>query len=62
MPAKARAAARQPDMASEKWDSALDEVRNATPAVSLLDSMDQTVERLLYHRADEASITVPNRH
>lgn len=61
MPAKARAAARQPVLASEKWDSALDEVRNPLPAVSLLDSMDQTVERLLYHRADEASITVPNR-
>ncbi len=61
MPAKARVLARQPALASEKWDSALDEVRNPLPAVSLLDSMDQTVERLLYHRADEATVTVPNR-
>ncbi len=61
LPAKARAAARQPVLASEKWDSALDEVRNPVPAVSLLDSMDQTVERLLYHRGNDASVTVPNR-
>lgn len=62
MPLKARVAARQPAMASEKWDSALDELRNPLPAVSLLDSMDQTVERLLYHRGDEAGATVPTRH
>lgn len=62
MPSKARVPAKQPAMASEKWDSALDEVRNPLPAMSLLDSMDQTVERLLYHRGHEASVTVPNRH
>jgi len=61
-PLKARVAARQPAMASEKWDSALEELRNPLPAVSLLDSMDQTVERLLYHRGDEAGATVPTRH
>ena len=62
MPVKARDAARQPAIASEKWDSALDEVRNPLPAVSLLDSMDQTVERLLYRHGNEATVTVSNRH
>jgi len=61
MPVKARVAARQRVTASEKWDSALDEVRNPLPAVSLLDSMDQTVERLLYHHGTEASVTVSTR-
>jgi len=61
IPAKARVAAKQAAINSEKWDSALDEVRNPLPAVSLLDSMDQTVERLLYHPGTEASVTVPNR-
>ena len=62
MPVHARTPARQPEVASEKWDSVLDEVRNPLPAVSLLDSMDQTVERLLYHRGDEAGAAVPTRH
>ncbi len=61
VPMRARVAARQPLLASEKWDSALDEVRNPVAAVSLLDSMDQTVERLLYHRDNDANVTVPNR-
>jgi len=61
MPVKARVGAKQRVTASEKWDSALDEVRNPLPAVSLLDSMDQTVERLLYHHGTEAGATVPTR-
>ena len=61
MPVKARVGAKQRVTASEKWDSALDEVRNPVPAVSLLDSMDQTVERLLYHHGTEAGATVPTR-
>jgi len=61
MPVKARVGARQRVTASEKWDSALDEVRNPLPAVSLLDSMDQTVERLLYNHGTEAGVTVPTR-
>ena len=61
MPVKSRVAARQRVTASEKWDSALDEVRNPLPAVSLLDSMDQTVERLLYHHGAEAGVTVTTR-
>jgi len=62
MPVKARVGAKQRVTASEKWDSALDEVRNPLPAVSLLDSMDQTVERLLYRHGNEATVTVSNRH
>ena len=61
MPVKARVGAKQRVTASEKWDSALDEVRNPLPAVSLLDSMDQTVERLLYNHGAEAGVTVPTR-
>jgi hypothetical protein len=44
--------------ASQKWDSALDDVRNAPVEVSLLDTMDQTVERLLYRSGSEAGATV----
>jgi len=47
--------------ASQKWEHALDDARNAPPAVSLLDTMDQTVERLLYHRAPEPNVTVATR-
>ena len=61
LPATVRSGAKQVAQASSKWDSALDEVRNAPAAVSLLDSMDQTVERLLYHRGAEASAVVPTR-
>src|SRR5215813_12332411 len=46
---------------SSKWDIALDEARNPVPEVSLLDSMDQTVERLLYHRGAHSSAAVSNR-
>ena len=62
--AEYRAQRRQdnPRRPSQKWDYALDEARNATPADSLLDTMDKTVERLLYHRGSEASVTVTNRH
>jgi predicted transporter len=46
---------------SNKWDLALEEARNPVPSVSLLDSMDETVERLLYHRGDQAGTPVPHR-
>lgn len=61
IPVKSRVAVGKPVVSPEKWDSALDEVRNPVPAVSLLDSMDQTVERLLYHRGTEPSVSVSNR-
>ena len=44
--------------ASQKWDYALDDVRNSLPAESLLDTMDQTVERLLYHPGTESKVTL----
>lgn len=61
LPATARVGLKQPAEATHKWDRALDDARNPAPAVSLLDTMDQTVERLLYHRAEEASMSVANR-
>ena len=61
LPTKERAAAKANSVASQKWDSALDDARNAPPAESLLDTMDQTVERLLYHRrsAEKAAARRP---
>jgi len=53
LPAKERSTAKATVVATQKWDLALDDARNALPAVSLLDTMDQTVERLLYHRHAE---------
>jgi hypothetical protein len=47
--------------ASQKWDYALDDARNAPPAESLLDTMDQTVERLLHHPRAAAKLTVGTR-
>ena len=61
LPATARSGAKQPAQATQKWDHALDDARNAPPAVSVLDTMDQTVERLLYHRGEEANVTVAGR-
>jgi hypothetical protein len=61
MPVKERGAVKVPAATSDRWDTAVDEVRNAPPSVSLLDSIDQTVDRLLYDRGTEASVTVPNR-
>ena len=61
LPAKERVAVKQSQAASQKWDYALDDARNAPPEESLLDSMDQTVERLLYHRGAEPKVTVPAR-
>jgi predicted transporter len=60
-PATARVGVKQAAEATHKWDRALDDARNPAPAVSLLDTMDQTVERLLYHRGDEVSVPVVNR-
>ena len=61
LPATVRSSARERVGASQKWDSALDEVRNAQVGVSLLDTMDQTVEKLLYDRGPEADVTVSHR-
>lgn len=61
LPATARVGMKQAAEATHKWDRALDDARNPAPAVSLLDTMDQTVERLLYHRGDEVSVPVANR-
>jgi hypothetical protein len=61
IPAKARTPAKLNALSTEKWDSALDEARNPLPAVSLLDSMDQTVERLLYHGSEQAAASVVSR-
>lgn len=61
LPATARSGARQLAQATQKWDHALDDARNGPPAVSVLDTMDQTVERLLYHRGAEANVTVADR-
>ena len=60
-PATVRSRAKQPAEATQKWDHALDDARNAAPDTSLLDSMHQTVERLLYHRESEAGVTVATR-
>ena len=61
LPARERGDAKVAVPASQKWDLALDDARNTPPAVSLLDSMDQTVERLLYHRHEEAKVTAITR-
>jgi len=61
LPSTVRSAAKQTAEATQKWDHALDDVRNGAPVTSLLDSMDQTVERLLYHRSNEADITIATR-
>lgn len=61
LPATVRSAAKQPAQAPQKWDQALDDARNSAPAVSLLDTMDQTVERLLYLKGVEANVNAPTR-
>src|SRR5215469_555579 len=61
LPSTVRGGAKQVAEATQKWDQALDDARNAAPVTSLLDSMDQTVERLLYHRESEAGVTVATR-
>lgn len=44
--------------ASQKWNFALDEARVMPAAESMLESMDETVERLLYARKKEAKMSV----
>jgi hypothetical protein len=61
LPATVRSGAKQGAEATQKWDQALDDARNGAPVTSLLDSMDETVERLLYHRAPEVKLTVATR-
>jgi hypothetical protein len=61
LPAKERSPGKQTAAASQKWDYALDDARNMPPVESLLDSMDQTVERLLYHRGAESKVTLASR-
>jgi hypothetical protein len=61
LPATVRSDVKQTSDASQKWDQALEDARNAAPGVSLLDTMDQTVERLLYQRTAEADHAVTTR-
>jgi len=61
LPATERSTAKATVMSSQKWDSALEDARNAPPAESLLDTMDQTVERLLYHRRAEVKAAAISR-
>ena len=61
LPSTVRGGAKQVAEATQKWDQALDDARNAAPVTSLLDSMDETVERLLYHRESEAGVTIATR-
>jgi len=61
LPMKVRSRVVETAGASLKWDSALDEVRNVPVPVSLLDTMDETVERLLYHRGTDTAASVANR-
>jgi hypothetical protein len=61
LPATVRNGATRQADSTQKWDRALDDARNAPPAVSLLDTMDETVERLLYHRGDEADVSIASR-
>jgi hypothetical protein len=61
LPSTVRRSAQEAQMSSQKWDEVLDELRNTPTGVSLLDTMDQTVERLLYHRRTEAGAAVSNR-
>jgi predicted transporter len=60
LPAKERVAVKAAEV-SQKWDSALEDARNAQPAESLLETMDQTVEHLLYHRRPPAKATAESR-
>jgi hypothetical protein len=60
LPAKERNAMKAA-MASQKWDYVLEDARHAPPAEGLLDTMDQTVERLLYHRASDTKLTASSR-
>jgi hypothetical protein len=54
LPSTVRRSAKEAQASPQKWDDVLDELRNTPTGVSLLDTMDQTVERLLYHRGTEA--------
>ena len=61
LPAKVRSGVNDVAQATQKWDIVLDDVRNAPPPVSVLDTMDQTVERLLYHKGTEARAALGGR-
>ena len=61
LPSTVRRSAQEMQLSPQKADDVLDRLRNAPAGVSLLDTMDQTVERLLYHRGAEANVTVSNR-
>lgn len=62
LPSTVRSPANRTAVATQKWDMVLDEARNPAPAVSLLDSMDKTVERLLYPAPNEAAeVVIPSR-
>jgi hypothetical protein len=61
LPSTVRVGAKQPAEATQKWDQALDDARNGSQVTSLLDSMDKTVERLLYPRGSEVDAPIPTR-
>ncbi len=60
LPAKERIAMKAA-VASQKWDYALEDARHAPPPESLLETMDQTVERLLYNRVSDTKLTASSR-
>jgi hypothetical protein len=60
LPAKERIAMKAA-VASQKWDYVLEDARHAPPPESLLDTMDQTVERLLYNRSSDTKLTASSR-
>ena len=61
LPSTVRRSVREMEVSPQKADDVLDQLRNAPSGVSLLDTMDETVERLLYHRGREAGVTVSDR-
>jgi hypothetical protein len=61
LPSTVRVGAKTAAEATQKWDHALDDARNGVPVTSLLDSMEETVERLLYHSSSEAEAPVATR-
>jgi hypothetical protein len=61
LPSKVRSSQKTASITPQKWDYALDDARNVPTGESLLDTMDQTVERLLHPRSSE-KIVAANRH
>ena len=61
LPAKERSTVKVAAVTSQQWDSVLEDARNTPAAESLLDTMDQTVERLLYHRRAVPKVAADTR-